>query len=103
MAAMVSGLGVVGGLSATLDPNGAWSLLFNLDSVETPDEQTVVFKLKTENDQTFPHVLTSFPGAIVDEEWLIRLEHEHFCELSKQQKTQDRIEHMLKTGKPLRN
>jgi 3-hydroxyacyl-CoA dehydrogenase len=42
-------------------------------------------------------------NSIVDEEWLIRLEHEHFCELSKQQKTQDRIEHMLKTGKPLRN
>lgn len=53
---------------AIQDPNGAWSLLFNLDSVETPDEQTVVFKLKTENDQTFPYVLTSFPGAIVDEE-----------------------------------
>lgn len=53
---------------AIADPNGPSSLLFNLDSVETPDEQTVVFRLKSENDQTFPHVLTSFPGAIVDEE-----------------------------------
>src|SRR5690606_16722736 len=50
------------------DPNGASSLLFNLDSVETPDETTVVFHLQSENDQTFPYVLTSFPGALVDEE-----------------------------------
>jgi peptide/nickel transport system substrate-binding protein len=50
------------------DPNGASSLLYNLDSVETPDETTVVFNLKTENDQVFPFILTSFPGAIVDED-----------------------------------
>ena len=53
---------------AIADPNGASSLLYNLDSVETPDDLTVVFKLKTENDQIFPQILTSFPGAIVDEE-----------------------------------
>ncbi|HEY6800028.1 MAG TPA: ABC transporter substrate-binding protein, partial [Agromyces sp.] len=53
---------------AIADPNGASSLLYNLESVETPDETTVVFKLKTENDQIFPQILTSFPGAIVDEE-----------------------------------
>ncbi|MEL5990160.1 ABC transporter substrate-binding protein [Microbacterium phosphatis] len=50
------------------DPNGASSLLYNLASVETPDDTTVVFTLKTENDQVFPFILTSFPGAIVDEE-----------------------------------
>ncbi|WP_345750331.1 ABC transporter substrate-binding protein [Microbacterium rhizophilus] len=50
------------------DPNGASSLLYNLDSVEAPDETTVVFNLKTENDQVFPFILTSFPGAIVDED-----------------------------------
>lgn len=50
------------------DPSGASSLLYNLDSVETPDATTVVFKLKTDNDQVFPFILTSFPGAIVDEE-----------------------------------
>ncbi|MCD5347285.1 ABC transporter substrate-binding protein [Agromyces sp. H3Y2-19a] len=50
------------------DPNGASSLLYNLDSVETPDDTTVVFHLKAENDQVFPQILTSFPGAIVDEE-----------------------------------
>ncbi len=50
------------------DPNGASSLLYNLDSVETPDDTTVVFTLKSANDQVFPFILTSFPGAIVDED-----------------------------------
>src|SRR6478735_8277396 len=50
------------------DPNGASSLLYNLDSVEAPDDTTVVFHLKTANDQVFPFILTSFPGAIVDDE-----------------------------------
>ncbi|MFT4157406.1 MAG: ABC transporter substrate-binding protein [Microbacterium sp.] len=53
---------------AIADPNGASSLLYNLDSVEAPDDTTVVFHLKTENDQVFPFILTSFPGAIVDDE-----------------------------------
>lgn len=53
---------------AIADPNGASSLLYNLDSIATPDDTTVVFTLKTENDQVFPFILTSFPGAIVDEE-----------------------------------
>ena len=42
-------------------------------------------------------------GAQVDEEWLLRLERQHFVELAQQEKTQARIGHMLKTGKPLRN
>ncbi|MFT3757113.1 MAG: 3-hydroxyacyl-CoA dehydrogenase/enoyl-CoA hydratase family protein [Pseudoxanthomonas sp.] len=42
-------------------------------------------------------------GSIVDEEWLLALERKHFVELAQQPKTQARIEHMLKTGKPLRN
>jgi len=42
-------------------------------------------------------------GATVDEEWLLRLERKHFVELAQQEKTQARIAHMLKTGKPLRN
>jgi 3-hydroxyacyl-CoA dehydrogenase len=42
-------------------------------------------------------------GALVDEEWLLKLERQHFVELAQQQKTQERIAHMLKTGKPLRN
>src|SRR5690606_38176769 len=42
-------------------------------------------------------------GALVDEDWLLELERRHFVELAQQDKTQDRIGHMLKTGKPLRN
>jgi 3-hydroxyacyl-CoA dehydrogenase len=42
-------------------------------------------------------------GALVDEEWLLRLEREHFVALAQMPKTQQRIMHTLKTGKPLRN
>jgi 3-hydroxyacyl-CoA dehydrogenase len=43
------------------------------------------------------------PGSLVDEKWLLELERRHFVELAKTAKTQDRIEFMLKNGKPLRN
>jgi len=42
-------------------------------------------------------------GAIVDEDWLLKLERENFVALAQMPKTQARIAHMLKTGKPLRN
>ncbi len=42
-------------------------------------------------------------GALVDEEWLLRLEREHFVALAQMPKTQARIANMLQTGKPLRN
>ncbi|MDQ3159737.1 MAG: enoyl-CoA hydratase/isomerase family protein, partial [Pseudomonadota bacterium] len=42
-------------------------------------------------------------NALVDEEWLLQLEREHFVALAQMPKTQERIAHMLKTGKPLRN
>lgn len=42
-------------------------------------------------------------GSLVDEEWLLNLEREHFVALAQMPKTQERIMHMLKTGKPLRN
>lgn len=42
-------------------------------------------------------------GAQVDEDWLLRLEREHFVALAQMPKSQERIGHMLKTGKPLRN
>ena len=42
-------------------------------------------------------------GTLVDEDWLLGLERRHFVELAQQPKTQERIAHMLKTGKPLRN
>jgi len=42
-------------------------------------------------------------GSLVDEKWLLDLERRHFMELLATEKTQARIEAMLKTGKPLRN
>ncbi|MHA7985854.1 ABC transporter substrate-binding protein [Rathayibacter sp. CAU 1779] len=50
------------------DPNGPASLLGNLASVSTPDKLTAVFHLKVANDQTFPQVLSSPAGPIVDEQ-----------------------------------
>ena len=43
------------------------------------------------------------PGTPLDEDWFLRLEHNAFVELCKTEKTQERIAHTLKTGKPLRN
>ncbi|MCB1949103.1 enoyl-CoA hydratase/isomerase family protein, partial [Nitrosomonas sp.] len=43
------------------------------------------------------------PGSLADEEWFLQLERAAFMELLATEKTQARIEHTLKTGKPLRN
>ena len=43
------------------------------------------------------------PGSLVDEEWFLELERAAFIELLATEKTQARVEHTLKTGKPLRN
>ena len=48
--------------------NGPSSLLYNLDSVDTPDDTTVVFNLLAPDDQIFPQILSSPAGPIVDEE-----------------------------------
>ncbi|EWS82353.1 peptide ABC transporter substrate-binding protein [Brachybacterium phenoliresistens] len=53
---------------AIADPNGPSSLLANLDSVTVVDELTVEFHLKEPNDQTFPYILSSPAGPIVDSE-----------------------------------
>jgi 3-hydroxyacyl-CoA dehydrogenase len=42
-------------------------------------------------------------GSLVDEQWFLELERRHFMALLATEKTQARIEHMLKNGKPLRN
>jgi len=42
-------------------------------------------------------------NAKIDEETILNLERQAFCDFWKQEKTQARVEHMLKTGKPLRN
>src|SRR3954454_8931861 len=52
------------------DENGPASLLGNLAGVDAPDDTTVVFHLKTANDQTFAQVLSTNAGPIVDEQVL---------------------------------
>jgi 3-hydroxyacyl-CoA dehydrogenase len=42
-------------------------------------------------------------GTMVSEKYLLDLEREAFLSLAGQPKTQERIAHMLSTGKPLRN
>ncbi len=42
-------------------------------------------------------------GSLVDEAWLLGLERAHFVALAQMAKTQERIQHTLATGKPLRN
>ncbi len=43
------------------------------------------------------------PGTLISEEYLLQLERESFLKLCGNKKTAQRIQHMLKTGKPLRN
>jgi 3-hydroxyacyl-CoA dehydrogenase len=43
------------------------------------------------------------PGTLVTEDWLLGLERQQFVELAKTSETQERMAHMLATGKPLRN
>ncbi|WP_329122544.1 ABC transporter substrate-binding protein [Streptomyces sp. NBC_01353] len=47
------------------DPAGPAPLLSSIDSIETPDDLTVVFRLKTP-DATFPSKIASGAGSIVD-------------------------------------
>lgn len=42
-------------------------------------------------------------GTMVDEQWILDLERKVFVELLQEEKTQERIENMMSTGKPLRN
>ncbi|MGW8193498.1 MAG: 3-hydroxyacyl-CoA dehydrogenase/enoyl-CoA hydratase family protein [Desulforhopalus sp.] len=43
------------------------------------------------------------PGTLISEEYLLELERENFLKLCGNKQTSERIQHMLKTGKPLRN
>ncbi|WP_030193015.1 ABC transporter substrate-binding protein [Streptomyces sp. NRRL S-87] len=47
------------------DDNGPAVMLTSIESIDTPDPQTVVFKLKT-SDATFPSKIASGAGSIVD-------------------------------------
>ncbi|WP_159930000.1 MULTISPECIES: ABC transporter substrate-binding protein [Nocardia] len=49
------------------DPNGPASLLGNLEKTDVVDARTVAFTLKVANDQTFPAILPTQAGPIVDE------------------------------------
>ncbi|MDO5638262.1 MAG: 3-hydroxyacyl-CoA dehydrogenase/enoyl-CoA hydratase family protein [Neisseria sp.] len=42
-------------------------------------------------------------GTLVDEQWILDLERKVFVDLLKNEKTLERIENMMSTGKPLRN
>jgi 3-hydroxyacyl-CoA dehydrogenase len=42
-------------------------------------------------------------GGMIDEEAMLALERKAFIDFLKNEKTLARIDHMLKTGKPLRN
>jgi len=42
-------------------------------------------------------------GSEVEEDVILRLEREAFVDLLREEKTHARVEHMLRTGKPLRN
>ncbi len=48
------------------NPNGPSSLLGSMKSVAAPDDSTVVFTLSHPNDQTWPFVLGTSAGPIVD-------------------------------------
>ena len=55
---------------------------------------------------TLAYVLTGgdlSASALVSEDYLLGLEHQQFLQLLGQPKTQERVAHMLKTKKPLRN
>jgi 3-hydroxyacyl-CoA dehydrogenase len=43
------------------------------------------------------------PGTLVNEDWLLALERQQFVALAKTEATRQRMQHMLETGKPLRN
>jgi 3-hydroxyacyl-CoA dehydrogenase len=42
-------------------------------------------------------------GSLVDEQWLLDLEREHFCKLVNHPKSQERMMGMMQSGKPVRN
>ncbi len=50
------------------DPSGPASLLGAMKSVEATDDSTVTFTLNAPNDQTFPQILVTSAGPIVDED-----------------------------------
>ena len=54
-------------LAKIASPDGPFTLYAGLERTDFVDESTVAFVLRTANDQSFPYVLASDAGAIVDE------------------------------------
>ena len=63
------------------------------------------FRTTTRSPRPLPRCAAAMSrgGSLVDEQWLLTVERKLFVELLKTEKTQQRIQHMLETGKPLRN
>lgn len=55
-------------IPAINDPNGPVSLLSNIESIDAPDDTTVVFHAKVPFDVTLKQITSSPAGPIVDEE-----------------------------------
>ena len=74
--------------------------LFNLQSGEFVSEYDVFLARRIAYVISGGDVRTNSP---VDEDLILNLERDAFVDFWKQEKTVARVEHMLKTGKPLRN
>jgi len=79
------------------------------DALLAPVEDLLRTDKATAHDLTIArklaHILTgdATPGTMASEEHILDLEREAFVSLCGEPKTQDRIAHILKSGKPLRN
>ncbi|MDE2817403.1 MAG: 3-hydroxyacyl-CoA dehydrogenase/enoyl-CoA hydratase family protein, partial [Chloroflexota bacterium] len=80
------------------------------DTLVAPVEELLRKEKATAHDLTLArklaHILTGGdapPGTLATEEHILDLEREAFVSLCGEPKSQDRIAHVLKTGKPLRN
>ena len=74
--------------------------LFNMQSAKYVSEYDVFLAKRIATVISGGDVRTN---SFVDEEVILNLEREAFIDFLKEEKTLARIEHMLKTGKPLRN
>jgi 3-hydroxyacyl-CoA dehydrogenase len=74
--------------------------LFNMQSAKYVSEYDVFMAKRIATVISGGDVRTN---SFVDEEVILNLEREAFIDFLKEEKTLARIEHMLKTGKPLRN
>ncbi len=74
--------------------------LFNMQSAKFVSEYDVFLAKRIAYVISGGDVRT---GSLVDEETILKLERDAFVDFWKEEKTVARVEHLLKTGKPLRN